>query len=236
MSQKNLRIVLIMAMVVVSAINVSFGQQPHKLALLIGINDYVSDEVSDLEGCVNDVEDMKNLLTGTFDFPEQNIVVLKDQEATHKGIVSAFESHLIKKAKNDSIVVFHYSGHGSQMKDTNGDETDDLDESLVSHDSRTEGVFDAVTTNCIDCSRTCPRKPKTSPSFWTVVTRDRELAQWEDVQEKLEWTSGLHPEQHPREALREGQMTKMTTTCSFQVVARMRNPKSMMRMGNSAAL
>lgn len=116
-----------------------------KLALLVGIDKYRhTDKVSNLSGCENDVEDMKALLTGKFEFKQEDIKVLKSSQATHEAIVKAFQEHLIGQAQRDDIVVFHYSGHGSQMPDVSGDEIDGLDESLVCHDSRDpEGkVFD----------------------------------------------------------------------------------------------
>nr|MDJ0552937.1 caspase family protein [Microcoleaceae cyanobacterium MO_207.B10] len=38
---------------------------------------------------------------------------------TRQGILEAFEEHLIKQAKPGDVVVFHYSGHGSRVKDPN---------------------------------------------------------------------------------------------------------------------
>src|SRR5258708_30180212 len=118
---------------------------PTKLALLVGINDYQHPEqVSPLAGSINDVEDMRQVLIGKFEFPPENILVLKDSEATHAGIVNALQTHLIAKAQAGDIVVFHYSGHGSQMKDVTGKQISRLDETIVPYDSRDpEGkVFD----------------------------------------------------------------------------------------------
>ncbi len=108
----------------------------NKLALLVGIDDYKY--ISDLRGTVNDVKNMKALLVESFGFPddEQHIRVLTNSEATRDAIINAIEEHLIAKATKDSIVVFHYSGHGSQLKDPEGgDETDGWDETLVAYDS-----------------------------------------------------------------------------------------------------
>jgi len=110
--------------------------KPTKLALLVGINDYK--HVSDLNGAVNDVINMKTLLIESFGFPnnDEHIRILTDGKATREAIIKAIEEHLIAKAETDSIVVFHYSGHGSQMKDDpEGDEMDKLDETIVPHDS-----------------------------------------------------------------------------------------------------
>lgn len=113
-----------------------------KLALLVGIDEYL--KMTNLRGCVNDVMDMKRLLTDNFGFNEKDILVLTNKKATHKGIVDAFRTHLIDKATANTIVVFHYCGHGSQMRDQEGgDEVfDQMDETIVPHDSRTPGKFD----------------------------------------------------------------------------------------------
>jgi len=116
-----------------------------KLALLVGINNYkYPDSISPLAGSVNDVEDMKQLLIGKFEFPPENIVVLEDAQATHAAIINAIQTHLIAKAQPGDIVVFHYSGHGSQMKDVTGKMVSGIDETIVPYDSRDpEGkVFD----------------------------------------------------------------------------------------------
>jgi hypothetical protein len=118
---------------------------PKKLALLIGINTYkYPDRVSPLAGSLNDVEDMRNLLIGKFQFPPDNILVLKDSQATRAGIIEAIKGHLIAKAQQGDIVVLHYSGHGSQMKDATGTMISGIDETIVPYDSRDpEGkVFD----------------------------------------------------------------------------------------------
>jgi uncharacterized caspase-like protein len=118
---------------------------PKKLALLVGINSYKYPEsVSPLAGSVNDVEDMRQVLIGKFEFPPENILVLTDSQATHAAIVGAIQTHLIAKAQPGDIVVFHYSGHGSQMKDVTGKMVSGIDETMVPYDSRDpEGkVFD----------------------------------------------------------------------------------------------
>ncbi len=116
-----------------------------KWALLVGINEYrYPSRVSSLAGCVNDVELMKSVLIGKYEYPESQVLVLTNEAATHQGILHAFRDHLIRNAQRDDVVIFHYSGHGSQMRDTSGDELDGWDETLVPHDSRDpEGkVFD----------------------------------------------------------------------------------------------
>ena len=87
---------------------------PRKLALLVGINNYSSQP---LRGCVNDVELQRHLLIHRFGFNPKDIYTLTDEQATRQGILEAFEEHLIKQAKPEDVVVYHYSGHGSRVLD-----------------------------------------------------------------------------------------------------------------------
>ncbi|HEV2853369.1 MAG TPA: caspase family protein [Thermoanaerobaculia bacterium] len=106
-----------------------------KWALLIGINSYPKFfPRGQLTGCINDVEVMRQALAESFKFPEDHIEVLTDAQATREGILSAMKA-LVERVGKDDIVVFHYSGHGSQMTDVEGDEPDGLDETIVPHDS-----------------------------------------------------------------------------------------------------
>ena len=118
------------------------NEGPQKLALLIGINDYKSPQIRDLNGCLNDVERIKTLLLTKYEFPEENILTLANEQATHDAIINSIKNHLIARAKKGDIVVLSYSGHGSNMKDISGDEIDNLDETIVPYDSRTPNKFD----------------------------------------------------------------------------------------------
>lgn len=95
---------------------------PRKLALLIGINQYpASQRFSDLQGCVTDVNLQQELLIHRFGFSKNDILRLtsdsSDQQPTRSNILTAFEEHLIKQAKPGDVVIFHFSGHGSQLID-----------------------------------------------------------------------------------------------------------------------
>ncbi|WP_421658588.1 caspase family protein [Leptothermofonsia sp. ETS-13] len=103
-----------------------------KLALLVGINAYPeSSQFSSLQGCVTDVELQRQLLMHRFGFNDKDILTLIDAQATRQGILTAFEEHLIKQAKPGDVVVFHYSGHGSQVTDPDRDEPDGLNSTFV---------------------------------------------------------------------------------------------------------
>lgn len=91
---------------------------PRKLALLVGINTY---DFAPLYGCLTDVELQRHLLTNRFGFNPKDILTLTDSQATRANILAAFEEHLIKLAKPGDVVVFHFSGHGSRVKDPDCD-------------------------------------------------------------------------------------------------------------------
>lgn len=109
---------------------------PRKLALLVGITKYRDSSVPPLEGCLNDVRDMENVLRSE-PYGFADIFVLRNEQATHKAIVDKFEEQLIKKARPNDIVLFYYSGHGSRMRDPK--EIDGYSSTIVPYDSRDSG-------------------------------------------------------------------------------------------------
>lgn len=100
-------------------------------ALLCGINDYQS--VTDLRGCLADVEDMRSLLREVYGFAEDDIHVLTDGEVVKKRLKKEWQ-RLLKDAGPGDLLVFHFSGHGSYVPDREGEEEDGRDEILCLYD------------------------------------------------------------------------------------------------------
>jgi metacaspase-1 len=99
-----------------------------KKALCIGINDYPGTD-SDLAGCVNDAGDWAAELSGRgFDVSK-----LLDKKATHAAMTKAIGG-LIKDAKKGDTLIITYSGHGTWVPDSSGDEPDGRDEALCPYD------------------------------------------------------------------------------------------------------
>ncbi|ACC84953.1 caspase family protein [Nostoc punctiforme] len=121
---------------------------PRKLALLVGINNYLNNERGDnLRGCITDVDLQEKLLTHRFGFEPNNILKLTsdpaDKQPTRKNILEAFEEHLIKQAKPGDVVVFHFSGHGSRLPDPDPIQqcrNDNYNSTLVPSDDGANGV------------------------------------------------------------------------------------------------
>lgn len=110
------------------------GRPPIKKALLVGINKYKPELNADLRGCVNDIENIRDVLIRYYGFNPDNIRVLIDDRATKAAIVERM-IWLIDKCATGDELVFDYSGHGSQIRDREGDELNDqMDEILCPHD------------------------------------------------------------------------------------------------------
>jgi hypothetical protein len=103
-----------------------------KKALLVGINRYKIPG-ADLRGCVNDVKSVRAALTSYYGFSARDITMLTDYAATTKAMCDAILK-LVKGAKRGDVLLFHYSGHGANVPDKNGDEADHRDEILCPTD------------------------------------------------------------------------------------------------------
>lgn len=116
-----------------------------KKALLVGIN-YSSIPGIILCGCINDVVNMSHTLTDAFDYDINNITILRDDiqnanlSPTRNNILSQLVN-LVNQSANLSEIWFHYSGHGSRIRDTNADEADKLDEIIVPLDYQKNGFI-----------------------------------------------------------------------------------------------
>ena len=82
-----------------------------------------------MRGCVNDVEDLQAALVGTCGFKKADITVLTDAAASKKAMQAGIKA-LLKASKKGDVALVHYSGHGSNVPDDNGDESDGRDEIL----------------------------------------------------------------------------------------------------------
>ena len=108
-----------------------------KSAVLIGIN-YTNTE-NELYGCVNDAMNLKNLLKTKYNYKEEYIKTILNEEATRKTILQEITA-LVKEASKGDSLFLSYSGHGISADDRNGDEEDGKDELLVTSDNY--GIFD----------------------------------------------------------------------------------------------
>ena len=104
----------------------------NKRALLIGINRYQIPG-ADLRGCVNDVRGMASALEELCGFRAADIETITDVDATKKAMQAGIKD-LVKGGRRGDVLFLHYSGHGSNVPDDDGDEADHRDEILCPTD------------------------------------------------------------------------------------------------------
>jgi len=120
--------------------------EPTHWALVVGVSDYLhfgDAEGGDLPGAEHDARAFRDALVHRWSVPEENVRMLLNQEATRDAIEEGVTGWLGANARaGDNVVVF-FAGHGSQIWDESGDETDGLDETLAPADvSPTTSAFD----------------------------------------------------------------------------------------------
>jgi len=112
----------------------------NKRALIIGINNYQT--ISRLRGCVNDTTDLRLALKERAGFGGDQIRLLVDGRATKAAIEERLR-WLVKGAQPGDLLVLHFSGHGSQIRDRGEQDelSDQLDEILCPWDMDWDGRF-----------------------------------------------------------------------------------------------
>ena len=111
-----------------------------KKAVLIGIT-YIGTD-SELRGCIADTDALKYFLLTNAQYSPNDTTVLTDKSTikpTRANIENAMKN-LVANAKWGDILFLSYSGHGSSIRDTNGDERDSTDEVLVPLDYKNAGI------------------------------------------------------------------------------------------------
>lgn len=111
-------------------------------ALLFGLN-YSNVNGAELNGCINDVQNIANYLQKELKIPCQ---VFTDEtnkiDTSAIGIIRRlYELALQTHTERLDFVWIHYSGHGSYVLDRSRDELDGRDECLVPNDFRTAGLI-----------------------------------------------------------------------------------------------
>ncbi|KAJ3899843.1 caspase domain-containing protein [Lentinula edodes] len=113
-----------------------------KKALCIGVN--YRGEPHELRGCINDAKDMRRFLIKHHGYKSEDIVLLTDDnpnprsQPTRRNMIEAMR-WLVQSARCHDSLFFHYSGHGGQTKDLDGDEVDGMDEVIFPVDFQQKG-------------------------------------------------------------------------------------------------
>jgi hypothetical protein len=111
--------------------------QAEKRALVIGIGAYP--DVDYGWPVIHGDNDIA-FATGTLlanGFSISKIDTLRNEQATYQAICKAFK-RLIASAQTNDVVYIHFSGHGQQITDLDGDEEDGYDEAWVAYEALQE--------------------------------------------------------------------------------------------------
>lgn len=82
-------------------------------------------------GCELDVDNIDRILKSQ----DYTTMILKTEQASRSAVLKALRG-AADQLKSGDTFVFYYSGHGGQMPDANGDESDGQDETLVAYDGQ----------------------------------------------------------------------------------------------------
>ena len=118
----------------------SFSQNhsPVKHALVVAISNYSPTSGFRHIDADNDLKIIMKLL-GQQGFTDT--IVLQNQQATKEGFMQSFRK-LRSNVHQGDIVYIHFSTHGQQIEDLNGDETDGMDEAIALYDAQTRSTSD----------------------------------------------------------------------------------------------
>jgi len=117
-----------------------------RLGLFIAINEYADPGIMDLDGCVNDMVALRQVLTDQYGFKRTSLIT--DERATRDGIHKAMQTLIdqtkiaakkLAEAGSDKTpyVVLAYAGHGREIVDVppRKDEKDGKDSTWSPHDT-----------------------------------------------------------------------------------------------------
>ena len=104
------------------------------IALTAGINKYQTPG-NDLQGCCNDVENMRSLLINGCGLSVMNVKTLINESATKERIIREL-THMVRNAQPGDHLVWYHSSHGAQVPALMGDNTepDGMTEILCPYD------------------------------------------------------------------------------------------------------
>lgn len=107
------------------------GQGGRVVGVFAGITNYPSG--SDLPNCADDARNLAAAFVQAGIIQQSDAIVLTDHQATRGNIIAAIQ-RLGQRLSQGDTLVFFFSGHGDHQPDTNGDEQDGMDETIVLSD------------------------------------------------------------------------------------------------------
>lgn len=112
----------------INSITSIYTSNNKKEALLIGIN--YTGTSNELQGCINDTSNVKNLLQKSFSYNNFSLLTDLTNKKPNKTNIMNELTNLLVNSKEGDHIFFLYSGHGTHTVDLNRNELDGQDEML----------------------------------------------------------------------------------------------------------
>jgi metacaspase-1 len=129
---------ILLAVLLIGLADLSVYSQPVKHALVVSISEYSPNSGFRRIDADNDLKIIMKLLQMQ-GFTDTS--VLQNGQATKEGFTASFRK-LRSQVHPGDFVYIHFSTHGQQLEDLNGDETDHMDEAIALYDARTRSSDD----------------------------------------------------------------------------------------------
>lgn len=121
------------------------NRAPRRKALVIGCS-YMGSQ-NELRGCISDALRVNDFLVQRCGYAQDDIVILRDDiqgnprmVPTRENIIAAMQ-WLVSDAIPGDCLFLAYSGHGTQVKDLDGDEADGMDDAICPVDFQQNGLL-----------------------------------------------------------------------------------------------
>lgn len=112
-------------------------------AVVIGIDSYKDQKISNLRKARKDAESIYQIFTdpNIGRIPQERVALLVDEQATEKAIQSTIGTALKKTTGEDDLVLIFFAGHGAAEPDDASDSSDGYEKYLVPHDGESDDLF-----------------------------------------------------------------------------------------------
>jgi hypothetical protein len=108
-------------------------------AVVIGINDYPN--APKLKWAVNDARAFYQHLVDFMKIPEDNVILLLNQDANLTQLRSMLGTYLKKRAGPEDMVIIYFAGHGATEKDMISPDGDGLEKYLLAFDADPKDLY-----------------------------------------------------------------------------------------------
>ena len=93
----------------------TYAGYAEKYALIVGVNEYSDEQLPDLRYAVSDAAAVRDILVETYRYPEENVTMLLDEDATGDNIKAALGRYLQSDIDEDSQLLVYFAGHGTTI-------------------------------------------------------------------------------------------------------------------------